>query len=116
MSDFFQNLISRELTTKACADCGREFQTAIDEACCFECQYYRNHPLEKTMVWTWAKVGSEWGAAAYWPDRAPYPEVGDSITVNRKDGATSVATIREIEGLRYQRDGQGRLYCYITKQ
>ena len=118
MSDFFQdmsNRLNRPRVTRNCADCGREFQTITEQDCCLECEYLREHPLERTKVWTWARVGAQWGIAAYWPERAPLPEVGETVTVNRKDGSSSAATIREVEGIRYLPTGQGRLYCYVSR-
>ena len=114
MSDFFTDLI-KNTKSKFCADCGREFTTTSDQDCCFDCEYLREHPIERTKVWTWHQLGSEWGIAAYWPDQESRPAIGETVTVHKKDGSTSSATIREIEGFRYMPTGQGRLFCYVNR-
>ena len=41
------------------------------------------------------------------------PEPGDKVTVHRKNGSTSVETIREVDGLIYLPTGRARLDCFV---
>ena len=41
------------------------------------------------------------------------PEPGNQVTVHRKDGTTSLETIREVEGLIYLPTGRAKLDCLI---
>ena len=65
------------------------------------------------MYWTWCKEGRpRWGILAHWPDGEPLPDVGEQVTVHRKDGSSSIAVILEVE-LRYLPTGRAQLRCMI---
>ena len=107
----FNNLPKAEY--KDCPDCRQRFRGFQEEDRCVECQFYVDHPEMAPKYWTWTKRGQTWTVVATWPDREPSPEVGDTITVHRKNGTTSVETISEIDGLIYRPDGKGRLHCWV---
>ena len=111
--DFWEQ-IAKSDRTKDCIQCQRQFNTHVDADLCQESQYYKDNPPEAPKYWTWTKRHSGvWGIRAAWPETDPLPEPGDQVTVNRKNGTTSVETIREVEGLRYQMDGRAVLECFI---
>ena len=113
-SDFFANLSSRHRETKNCGQCGNEFTTRTGADLCDQCQLYAIHPEMAPKYWTWRRRGSGvWGVTTRWLDNEPLPEPGEQVTVHRKNGSTSVETLREVEGLIYQPDGTARLDCFI---
>ena len=98
------------MTRKPCNECGQAFRGLEEQELCTECSYKRDHPEDRDMYWTWSRAGrGSWGIAACWPDREPMPEPGDQVTVHRRDGSTSIAVIREVEGLSYRPTGRGKL-------
>ena len=99
---------------KDCAGCGEEFQGREGEELCLECQHRKDRPETADKYWTWRRAGNRgWAIAAYWPDREPLPEPGEQVTVHRKDGSTSVATIRGVDGLRYTLSGRAQVQCIV---
>ena len=105
----FDNVVDRlkSMTRKPCNECGQVFRGAEEQELRTECGYKRDHPEARDKYWTWKRKGRNgWEIAAYWPDREPLPEPGDPVTVHRRDGSTSIAVIREVEGLRYLPTGR----------
>ena len=99
---------------KNCEECGQTFEGFPQERTCLECRYLRDNPEQAPKYWTWRRRGSGiWGVSAHWPDNEPLPEPGDQVTVHRKNGSTSVETIREVDGLIYLPTGQARLDCFV---
>ena len=106
--------LGRKRETMNCAQCGTQFTTRTGAALCEECSFYADHPEMAPKYWTWHRRASDvWGIQATWPEREPLPEPGDQVTVHRKNGTTSLETIREVEGLIFQLDGTARLDCFI---
>ena len=102
------------MTRKPCNECGQVFRGLDEEELCTECGCKRDHPEARDMYWTWSRAGrGSWGIVAYWPDGEPMPEPGDRVTVNRRDGSTSIAVIHEVEGLRYLPTGRAQLRCMV---
>ena len=110
----FSQLNPRSYQTKRCSQCGRVFTTRHDNDLCEQCQYYADNPDQAPKYFTWHQRSSGWHIRATWPDKEPLPEPGDQVTVHRKNGSTSVETVREVEGLIYLPDGRGRLDCYVA--
>ena len=104
---------------KECSECGQTFRGREDELICIECEHKRDHPEARDMHWTWQRGarGSR-DIAAYWPDREPFPEPGDQLTVHRKDGATDTVTVWDAHAVRDLATGQGRVHCkvYIPRE
>ena len=107
----FANMPKHE--QKECQECGQQFTGFPDQPRCTQCHYLSLHPEEAPKYWTWTKRGPTWTIVATWPDREPLPEVGDVLTVHRRNGATSAETITEIDGLLYDTMGRGRLHCRV---
>ena len=107
----FNAILKRE--RRDCRDCGETFRAAPGEETCAFCRYLREHPEEGPKHWTWRRRSGVWGISAHWPDNEPLPEPGDKVTVHRKNGSTSVETIREVDGLLYLPTGKARLDCLV---
>ena len=104
--------IPGKMSTKTCNECGQEFRGTKEQEICIECSYRRDHPETRDKYWTWSRAGGgRWGIVAYWPDGEDLPDAGERVTVYRKDGSTSVETIREVGRLRYRPSGRAQLYC-----
>ena len=112
----FDEILKRldRMERKDCGDCGQTFRGLPEEEICIECEYKREHPEARDRFWTWSRVGGgRWTIVAHWPDGEKLPEVGEQVTVHRKNGSTSVETIHEVEGLRYLPTGRAQLRCLV---
>lgn len=99
---------------KNCERCGEEFNAQPEDTTCAKCGFLEANPEFQPMRWIWAAMGREWGISSVWPDKEPWPEVGDTVTAHRKDGTKSQATIGEVVGLRAYSTIQIKLYCRVT--
>ena len=86
-----------------CRDCSQD-RRLDPEGLCLTCWYYRRRPDERPGYWTWTKMNGTWLATTRIGDDHETPRTGGIITVNRKDGTTSEATITEID-IVYDRKG-----------
>ena len=105
-------------TRKDCSECGQTFRGHDHEELCLECSYKRDHPEARDGYWSWSRSrGPEggWDIVAYWPDREPLPEPGAVVTVHRKDGTQSQATVQACHGLTWEPTGRGRIRCSIVR-
>ena len=114
-SNFFQDLIERmeRQVWKACEKCGTEFKAQPETLICTTCDFQERYPEFQPKRWTWTPMGNQWGIIAVWPPKDADPEVGTTVTVHRKDGSTSQATISEVEGLRAFGTGQFKMFCRV---
>ncbi len=104
----------RPITGRNAPSAGEIFRGAEEQTLCQRCDWLKDNPEYQDEYWTWAKgVGNQWKARCYWPESKPLPEPGDVITVHRKDGSTSNATIKEAEGLLYRPSGRANLTCFL---
>lgn len=96
------------LTNRTCSRCGQDFRGQADrEPICPECDYYRSHPTEAPGYWTWERDGrGQWNIRAYWKEREPSPEPGDTVTVHRRNGSSSRETLHEQLDERFDRSGR----------
>lgn len=114
LSSFFNFPIPAN-NRKECSECGQTFRGSEDQTLCTRCDWLKDNPEYRDEYWTWFMGASnEWKARCYWPEKKPLPEPGDVITVHRKDGTTSTATIREAEGLLYKPNGRASLTCFVN--
>ena len=101
---------------RTCQKCGREFHaTQKEEWQCSECKYYETHPEMAKGYWTWTQLGDKWGISAYWSQHgeAENELPGTTVTVHRKNGTTSQATITQVRGGSFNRSAEYRVYCYV---
>ena len=95
-------------TERTCTKCGADFLGIRD--LCDECSFYEDHPDMAPGYWTWTNGGARgWMVQAVWREKDPEPEPGTVVTVvtvNRKDGTTSQATLGELEFFRYDMAAQ----------
>ena len=112
----FSKLIPKE--PRDCTECGASFRPIREEATlCLECQYYADHPEMAPKYWTWTqRAGQRWAATARWPDHEDVPSAGEQITVNRRDGSTSVETISNVIGARYDPSGNRIVTCDVERR
>ena len=111
-NEILKNL--NRMERKDCSECGLTFRGMPEKEICTDCEYKREHPVARDKYWTWSRVGSDrWTIVAFWPDWEEMPSVGEKVTVNRKDGSTSVQIIHEVEGLRYLPSGRAQLRCMV---
>lgn len=110
----FLETLGRKRETKNCAQCEKEFTTRTAAELCEQCSFYADHPEMAPKYWTWHRRASGvWGVQATWPEGEPLPEPGDRVTVHRRNGTSSVETLREVEGLMFRPDATARLTCFV---
>ena len=99
-----------------CADCGETFKAMPDQTLCTQCEFHRKNPELAPKYWTWTRGGehNDWLATARWPEKEPFPEPGERITMHRKDGSTSLKTIQEVVHHHFDQVGELRLVCTVT--
>lgn len=96
---------------RTCTQCGEEFRGSRD--LCQQCEYYRDFPEMAPGYWTWTKSAQGWMIRAVWREKEPWPEPGTAVTVHRKNGTTSQATIREVDHHRYDMAANLVLTCSV---
>ena len=107
----FANMPKQE--EKYCQDCGQQFRGFPEQPRCTQCHYDSMYPEEAPKYWTWKKRGQNWIISATWPDREPLPNVGETVTVHRKDGSSSDETITEVDRITYDMSGRAKLRCLV---
>lgn len=91
-------------TERTCTRCGADFRGIRD--LCDQCDFYESHPEMAPGYWTWRSSNQGWMVQAAWPENDPEPEPGTVVTVHRKDGTTSQATLGELDHFRYDMAAQ----------
>ena len=96
---------------QTCRVCGEEFLGYRN--ICDECSFHEDHPEMAPGYWTWTNSSRGWMITARWREKEEWPESGTSVTVHRKNGTTSQATIEEVESHRYDMAANLVLTCTV---
>ena len=83
-------------TDFTCNTYGQKDRGPEGQTICAQCRLYEDHPEMRPGYFTWTSTSKGWAATAKWGDNEPEPEPGNTVTVHRKDGSTSVHTVREL--------------------
>ena len=104
------------LQQRTCQKCGEDFTTHVQEnTTCTQCVFYRNNPEMAPKYWTWTRITKkDWAIIAHWPEKEDPPSPGDTLVVHRKDGSTSVETVKEVLRTSYSTSMRLRVHCQVV--